>query len=57
MAKKYSKKAEKVIGAKMEKMKGEDRPQKQKVAIAISEAKEKGLKVPSKKKSAPKKKK
>lgn len=50
MAKKYSKKAEKVISAKMEKMKGEDKPQKQKVAIALSEAKSKGLKVPKKKK-------
>ena len=46
---KYSKEAEKAIGAKMHKMKGEDRPQKQKVAIALSEAREKGLKVPKKK--------
>lgn len=43
---KYSKKAQKAISDKMSKMKGEDRPQKQKVAIAISEAKRKGLKVP-----------
>lgn len=44
---KYSKKAEKAIGDKMHKMKGEDKPQKQKVAIAISEARRKGLKVPN----------
>jgi hypothetical protein len=54
-AKKYSKKAEKVISAKMEKMKDEDKPQKQKVAIALSEAREKGLKVPAKKKTSKKK--
>ncbi len=54
MIKKYSKKAEKVIKEKMEKMKGEEKPQKQKVAISLSVAKEKGLKVPAKKK--PKKK-
>lgn len=46
---KESKKAEKDIGAKMHKMKGEDRPQAQKVAIAMSEAREKGDKVPAKK--------
>lgn len=51
MAKKYSPKAQKVISAKMEKMKSEDKPQAQKVAIAISEAKSKGLKVPPKKKA------
>lgn len=51
MAKKYSKKAEKAISSKMEKMKGEDKPQKQKVAIAMSEAREKGLKAPAKKKA------
>lgn len=45
----YSKKAEKTIGAKMHKMKGEKKPQKQKVAIAMSEARKKGLKVPKKK--------
>lgn len=50
MAKKYSKKAQKVISAKMSKMKGEDKPQKQKVAIALSEARSKGLKVPKVKK-------
>ncbi len=49
MASKYSKKAEKVIGNKMHKMKGEKKPQKQKVAIALSEARKKGLKVPKKK--------
>ena len=49
MSKKYSKKAQKAISAKMHKMKGEDRPQKQKVAIAMSEARKKGLKVPKKK--------
>ena len=51
---KYSKKAEKDISAKMEKMKNEDRPQKQKVAIAMSEARKKGDKVPKKKESDPK---
>ena len=57
MAKKYSKKAEKSISAKMEKMKGEKKPQAQKVAIAMSEARSKGLKVPpAKKKKAAKKK-
>lgn len=44
----YSKAAQKAISAKMEKMKGEDRPRKQKVAIALSEARRKGLKVPKK---------
>lgn len=43
---KMSKKAQKAVSAKMHKMKGEDRPQKQKVAIAMSEARKKGLKVP-----------
>lgn len=47
---KYGEKAEKVIAKKMHKMKGEDKPQKQKVAIALSEAREKGLKVPPEKK-------
>ena len=50
MAKKYSKKAQKIISKKMEKMKDEDRPQAQKVAISLSEAREKGAKVPPKKK-------
>lgn len=49
MKSKYSKKAEKAISAKMSKMKSEDKPQKQKVAIALSEARRKGLKVPKKK--------
>lgn len=47
---KYSDKAEKAIASKMHKMKGEDKPQDQKVAIAMSEARSKGLKVPPEKK-------
>lgn len=47
---KESKKAQKVVAAKMHKMKGEDKPQAQKVAIALSDAREKGLKVPAEKK-------
>ena len=50
---KYSKKAEKYISHKMHKMKGEDKPHAQKVAIALSMAREKGLKVPSKKGGRP----
>ena len=50
MSKKYSEKAQKAISAKMHKMSGEDKPQKQKVAIALSEAREKGLKVPKEQK-------
>lgn len=50
---KYSSKAQKFIGKKMHKMKGEDRPHKQKVAIAMSMAREKGLKVPKEKKDNP----
>lgn len=46
---KYSKKAESYISHKMEKMKNEDKPQKQKVAIAMSMARQKGMKVPKKK--------
>jgi hypothetical protein len=46
---KYSKEAQRVISDKLRKMKDEDRPQDQKVAIAISEAREKGYKVPPKK--------
>lgn len=46
----YSKKARESIRNKMKKMKGEERPEDQKVAIAISEAREKGLKVPPPKK-------
>jgi len=38
--------AKRAIGAKMKKMKGERRPRKQKVAIALSEARRKGYKVP-----------
>lgn len=47
---KMSKKAQEAVAKKMKKMKGEDKPQAQKVAIAMSEAREKGLKVPAKKK-------
>lgn len=50
MAKRYSKKAQKVISNKMHAMKGEAKPQKQKVAIALSVARQKGLKVPKKRK-------
>lgn len=45
---KYSEEAENTISHKMEIMKDEKKPQKQKVAIALSEAREKGLKVPKK---------
>lgn len=45
----YSDKAKKAIADKMKKMKDEDKPHDQKIAIAISEAKEKGYKVPKKK--------
>lgn len=45
---KTSKKAQRVIGNKMHAMKGEKRPQKQKVAIAMDEARRRGLKVPKK---------
>lgn len=45
----YSQAANDVISNKMDKMKDEDKPQKQKVAIALSEARQKGLKVPSEK--------
>jgi hypothetical protein len=47
---KYSTKAQEAISEKMHKMKHEDKPQSQKVAIALSEAREKGLKVPKEKK-------
>lgn len=50
MAKKMSAKAQKAVSAKMKAMKGEDKPQKQKVAIAMSTARAKGLKVPAAKK-------
>lgn len=46
---KYSKAAKKAIANKMGKMKDEDRPQDQKIAIAISEARKKGFKVPKEK--------
>jgi hypothetical protein len=46
---KYSAAAKKAISSKMNKMKDESKPQKQKIAIALSEAREKGLKVPKKK--------
>ena len=51
--KKYSPEAQEAIGEKMHKMeheKGPHRPKEQEVAIAISEAREKGLKVPEPKK-------
>lgn len=46
----YSEKAQEVISSKMSLMKGEDKPHKQKVAIAMSEASEKGLNIPKEKK-------
>jgi hypothetical protein len=46
MAKRYSKAAQKTISRKMSKMKGESRPRKQKIAIAINTARAKGQKVP-----------
>lgn len=46
MASGYSKEGEQAIAEKMHKMKGEDRPQAQKVAIAMSEARRHGFKVP-----------
>lgn len=49
MAKRFSKLAERFIGEKMHKMKDEDRPQKQKVAIALSYAKKEGFQIPKKK--------
>jgi hypothetical protein len=47
---KYFEKAKEFISNKMEKMTDEDKPQNQKVAIAMSMAREKGLKVPKEKK-------
>lgn len=47
---KYSEKAKEFISNKMSKMADEDKPQDQKVAIAMSMAREKGLKVPKEKK-------
>lgn len=52
---KYSEKAKEFISKKMSKMADEDKPQDQKVAIALSMAREKGLKVPAEKKSKKKK--
>jgi hypothetical protein len=46
MKSRYSNKARKTIGRKMRAMKGEGRPRKQKIAIALSTARAKGLKVP-----------
>lgn len=50
---KYSKKAGEYISKKMSAMKKEEMPQKQKVAIAMSMAREKGLKVPKPRKGNP----
>ena len=47
---KYSEKATEFISNKMSKMADEDKPQDQKVAIALSMARKKGLKVPKEKK-------
>lgn len=52
---KYSEKAKEFISKKMSKMADEEKPQDQKVAIALSMAREKGLKVPAEKKSKKKK--
>jgi hypothetical protein len=46
MMAKYSKKAKASIAGKMHAMRGEGRPQKQKIAIALSQARARGLKVP-----------
>jgi Family of unknown function (DUF6496) len=48
MAKRYSPKARKVISSKLHAMKGEKRPRAQKIAIALSTARDRGLKVPKK---------
>lgn len=48
----YSKAASSYIAAKLKKMKGEKRPKKQKVAIAMSYARKKGLKVPKKRRAS-----
>jgi cyanophycinase len=48
---KYSEKAKEFISNKMSKMSGEDKSQDQKVAIAMSMARKKGLKVPEEKKT------
>jgi sulfur relay (sulfurtransferase) complex TusBCD TusD component (DsrE family) len=52
---KYSEKAKEFISKKMSKMADEEKPQDQKVAIALSMAREKGLKVPAEKKYKKKK--
>jgi len=46
---KYSEGANKEIGKKLHKMKGEKKPRAQMLAIALSEARAKGFKVPPKK--------
>jgi len=46
---KYSKAAQEIISKKLKTMKDEDRPSEQKLAIALSEARRKGLKVPKRK--------
>jgi len=43
---KYSAKARRSISSKMHAMKGEKKPRAQKIAIALSTARAKGLKVP-----------
>lgn len=48
---KYSEKAKEFISNKMSKMADEDKPQDQKIAIALSKARKKGLKVPDEKKT------
>lgn len=50
MKKTYSAKVKAAISKKMKEMKGEKKPQAQKVAIAMSIARQKGLKVPKIKK-------
>ena len=45
----YSEKAKEFISNKMKKMSDEDKPQDQKIAIAMNMARKKGMKVPSKK--------
>ncbi len=47
---KYSKAAEEAIGEKLHKMKGEDKPEAQKVAIAMSMLRKRGFKMPPPKK-------
>jgi len=46
---KYSKEAREFIEKKMRKMKGENRSHVQKIAIALSEARDEGYDIPSKK--------